>query len=95
MLTWWMRFLGCSEVIADVWQGPDRPPGFDQLLALVRPGDEVRVPAIEMFGPTRSHARHSTQLLQRRGVLVVVMREEVPYYPTYADDEDWPVRDAC
>ncbi|AXB41314.1 MULTISPECIES: recombinase family protein [Amycolatopsis] len=82
MLSWWMRFLGCSEVVADIWQGPHRPPGLDRLLDRVRPGDEVRVAKPEAFGPSPSHVREAAKLFQRRGVLVVVMKEAMPNFET-------------
>lgn len=87
MLAWWMRFLGCSDVVVDVWQGPQRAPGLDRLLDRVQPGDEVRVPSPEMFGPTRSHSREATKLLRRRGVLVVMMNEDVPAFEVQPDAE--------
>jgi DNA invertase Pin-like site-specific DNA recombinase len=78
--SWWMRFHGCSDVVVDVWQGPNRPPGFDKLLDQVRAGDEVRIPRLSAFGPTSSHVREAMKLFRRRGVLVVVMQEDTPAF---------------
>ncbi|WP_027944020.1 recombinase family protein [Amycolatopsis taiwanensis] len=80
MQSWWMKFLGCQEVFADVWQGPHHPPAFDRLLDHAQPGDAVVVPLLSVFGPTDAHVREARKRLGRQGVTVVLLGEQPPVY---------------
>ncbi|WP_134664033.1 recombinase family protein [Amycolatopsis sp. CFH S0078] len=87
MQDWWMRFHGCDEVFADVWQGPNHPPAFDRLLDHAQPGDKVMVPAQSVFGPTDAHYREARKQLGQQGVSVVVIGVEPPVYQPDAAEE--------
>ncbi|MBB5154941.1 recombinase family protein [Saccharopolyspora phatthalungensis] len=74
----WMLYFGCSEVYVDIWKGSQRPPMFERLLSVLRRGDEVRVPQLDVFGPTLTNVANAMTRLHGRGVMVVVIDEDIP-----------------
>lgn len=75
---WWMRYHGCEEVYADVWRGEGVPPALDMLLDAVCPGDEVRVPEMATFGPTKKCRKQAEELFTCRGVQVSALGQSPP-----------------
>ncbi|MDO5683613.1 MAG: recombinase family protein [Propionibacteriaceae bacterium] len=73
-----LREKGCERVYRDTISGArSSRPGFDQMLAALRPGDELFATRLDRLGRTALDTLHTIDRLNSEGVHVVVLKPEI------------------
>lgn len=73
-----LREHGCERVFRDTISGAKSSrPGFDEMLKMLRPGDEVFATRLDRLGRTALDTLRTIDKLNSEGVHVIVLRPEI------------------